>query len=661
MSSMLKEQSSSYLFGSNADFIEELYEQYLEDKNSVDIKWKQYFDSLQDGDLKDVAHARVKDKFAYITQNPILATNVVGSDTSTSQIKVWKLIENYRMLGVEAADLDPLKRVEITKPDCLNIKKLGLESELENEFYVDLDTTRGSKLKLKDIITRFDAMYCGTTGFEYSYITDVAEFEWIKQYVEHKYLDLKHSTREKKRLLEKLTESDGLERYLNTKFVGQKRFSLEGGDSLIPALDRFISNASKLGTKEVYIGMAHRGRLNVLVNINGKTPAKLYSEFEGNYKQGDFVTSGDVKYHKGYKCNYITESGTVKVTTLYNPSHLEVVNPVLNGVVRAAQEKHGHDTSNVTGIIIHGDSALIGLGTNQGVFNMSNTRAYGVGGLVHIVINNQVGFTTSDTRDTRSSRFCTDLAKMIEAPVIHVNADDIERVAFVIDMAVEYRTRFKKDIMIDLVCFRRHGHNEADDPTLTQPLMYRKVKAHPGTRKVYADKLIAENTLTEAEVEAMFEDFRTALVKGEHLNASKMLPLPMYEDLDISLVKKAKAFDKIKTAISRDKIKQIAEIVTQLPHEKFQLHPTILRTVIEPRKLMGDGSLAIDFGMAETLAYGSLLSEGVNVRMCGEDSGRGTFSHRHAVWHDFNRTDITDSGYIPLANLENKSKFSIYD
>jgi len=666
MKSFAQQNSSSYLFGGNADFIEELYEKYLLDPNNIDNKWRAYFDSIQDGSIrgngsKDINHSLIRDKFVAITQNPNFVSSASNSELDTMQAQVWQLVENYRTLGVEYADLDPLKRVEVIKAAILDIDNLGLKSALDNEFYVDLDIKNSAKLKLKDIIKRFDEIYCGSSGFEYTYITNVEEQVWIKNYIESKYLAFSLSSAEKKHLLQKLTDSDGLERFLNTKFVGQKRFSLEGGDSLIPALDRAINKLCANGTKELYIGMAHRGRLNVLVNINGKSPEKLFSEFEGNYKLADFVTSGDVKYHKGYKCNYVTDNGTIKVTIPFNPSHLEVVNPVLNGMVRARQDKLDNNTDLVAGIVIHGDSALIGLGTNQGMLNMSNTRAYGVGGLIHIVINNQVGFTTSDTRDSRSSRFCTDLAKMVEAPVLHVNADDVERVAFIMDLAVQYRQVFKKDIMIDLVCFRRHGHNEADDPSLTQPLMYRKVKAHPGSRIVYANKLIEQQVLTQTDVDNMLENYRLCLVKGEHINKDKMLALPMYDDFDIKPVKHAKAFDKVKTAISAKQLSNIASLVTQLPHESFKLHPTISRTVIEPRKLMGEGKQPIDFGMAETLVYGSLLEQGINVRMCGEDSARGTFSHRHAVWHNYDRVDITDNGYIPLKSLENKSKFSIYD
>jgi len=661
MNSIVEERKHSYLFGSNANFVEDLYEQYLNNPEQLDVKWKKYFDSLQDGKTKDVVHSEVREKFALLTNSGFTAHMASVADVSPAQARVWQLVQDYRSLGHEYADIDPLKRSEIVKPDFLDIQKLGLSSELDNEFYLDLNINSSPKFKLKDIIAKLEQIYCGTIGFEYSYISDKHECEWLKNYIESKLPNFSVSTQEQQQLLQKLTEAEGLEKFLGNKFVGQKRFSLEGGDTLIPAIDRLLNNLARDEINELYIGMAHRGRLNVLVNINGKSPAKLFSEFEGNYKFADFVTSGDVKYHKGYKCNYTTSNGTVKVTTLFNPSHLEVVNPVLNGVVRAIQDKLPNGVDKAVGLVIHGDSAFIGLGTNQGVFTMSQTRAYDVGGLIHIVVNNQVGFTTSDRRDTRSSRYCTDLAKMVEVPVFHVNADDVERVAFVMDLAVAYRKAFHKDIMVDLVCFRRHGHNEADDPTLTQPFMYRKVKAHPGTRKLYADKLVNQRVISEDSVEKMAEDFRTGLVAGEHINAANMLPVDLYADFDIKAALIAKPFDKVITKLSAKEVATITEAVTTLPQESFKIHPTVQRVVVEPRKQMGAGSVDIDFGMAETLAYGSLLAQGVNVRICGEDSGRGTFSHRHAVWHNYDRADLEEDAYIPLVRLENNSRFYIYD
>ncbi|MBP9743388.1 MAG: 2-oxoglutarate dehydrogenase E1 component [Burkholderiales bacterium] len=647
----------SYLFGGNTDFIEELYDKYLENPANIEPKWKNYFDSIQDGVKPDIIQQQIKQKFAFITQHPAL----MGSqgEVSDIQTRVWRLIEAYRALGMTYADLDPLQRKCQPRPAVLDIATYGLQTELNNEFYVDLDLQSSPKFKLSEIVKRFDAIYCAKASFEFAHIADLTERAWLTSYVENKYLNFKLSSADKIQLLQKLTEADGLERYLNTKYVGQKRFSLEGGDSLIPALDRIIRTGSKNRIKEVYIGMAHRGRINTLVNIVGKAPQKIFDEFEGNYPAYDFVTSGDVKYHKGYKCNYITEYGTVKTVLAYNPSHLEIVNPVLNGMVRAVQDKvvNGEE---ILGVLIHGDSALIGLGTNQGVLNMSQTRGYSVRGMIHIVVNNQIGFTTSDVRDNRSSRFCTDIAKMVEAPIIHVNGDDPESIAFIMDLAIDYRLKYNKDIMIDLVCFRRHGHNEADDPSLTQPYMYRLIKQHPGPKKIYADKLIAEGIVDNKKVEAMAEEYRLALNKGMHVKGDTMHALKWYDTLNIEPILKATPFDKVSTAISDEIIQKVTEAVTTLPNNEFKPHPTVVR-LIEARKAMGNGSQMVDFGMAEMFAYGSLLIEGVNIRMSGEDSCRGTFTHRHAVWHDLNCDDLADSAYTPLSALENKSRLHLYD
>lgn len=657
MSAMQEKWGSSYLFGGNADFIEELYEKYLADPANVEPKWQKYFNSLQDGVNKDVSHGAVKEKFAILTQKPIY-TQVSGG-INDAQAKVWRYIEAYRTFGMVYADLDPLERRNKPKPPELELVTYGLENELDNEFYVDLDILNSEKLKLKDIVLRFDLIYTEQVGFEFGHISDLTERAWLTHYVEKNYLNFKLSSAEKIQILQKLTEADGLERYLATKYVGQKRFSLEGGDALIPTLDRVIRTGAKHGVKELFIGMAHRGRLNSLVNIAGKPPQKLFDEFDGNYPTYDFVTSGDVKYHKGHKCNYVTENGLVKTVLAYNPSHLEVVNPVLNGMVRARQDVVP-DPDAILGVLIHGDSALIGLGTNQGVLNMSLTRGYNVQGMLHIVVNNQVGFTTSDVRDNRSSRFCTDIAKMVESPIIHVNGDDLDSIAFIVDLAIDYRLKYKKDIMIDIVCFRRHGHNEADDPSLTQPYMYRQVKKHKGTRKVYAEKLVNEGVITQEAVDALAEDYRLGLNQGIHIHADTMQALKWYEQFDVKPVLAAKSTDKISTIISTEAIAQITEAVTTLPDAEFKLHPTVAR-LIETRKAMGRGEQAIDFGMAETLAYGSLLQQGVSIRMSGEDTGRGTFTHRQAVWHDASRDDLSDNGYVALAKLEQNSKFRLFD
>lgn len=666
MKTMKESWTNSYLFGMNASFVEDMYETYLEHPELLDKKWKNYFDSLQNSDKPDLPHSVVKEKIIQLTQKPGMYLDVSGNIDSVAQFNVVKLIDAYRTTGLNYADLDPLKLEKDNayniSTDTLDLSLYGLSNELESEFIADIGISNKSTLKLKDIITKLCQIYCGNIGFDFSAITNLAEKEWLYKYVETKYLDYKLNNTEKTQVLQKLTEAEGLERYLNTKYVGQKRFSIEGGESLLPAIDRLIRMASKSGVKEVVIGMAHRGRLNSLVNITGKPPKKLFDEFDGNYVNAEFVTTGDVKYHKGYKCNYITEFGKVKTIIAYNPSHLEIVNPVINGIVRASQDKSQDQSSSVMGLLIHGDSALIGLGTNQGVFTMSQTEAYAVGGMIHVVVNNQIGFTTSEISNARSSPYCTDIAKMTGSPIIHINSGDLESVMFAIDLAVEYRAQFKKDIMLDIVCFRKHGHNEADDPTLTQPMMYKKIKEHPGIRKLYGDKLVKDGVMLQDEVDNMFENYRVGLTQGVHIKAETMEPLDWYEDFDTKSVLKDVVIDKVKTAIDAKKIAIITDVTTKNSDNDFKLHPTLAK-LLENRNAMGHGKQPIDYGMAEILAYGSLLQDGVSVRISGEDSRRGTFSHRQVVWHNANLdTQSTNKTYTPLLQLKkNNNKFNIYD
>ena len=661
MQSMQQNWNSSYLFGANGDFIEELYELYLADAKNVDSKWRQYFDSLQDGKSKDINHNEIKQKFSIITSNPQFISSIPNDLLSSAQTRVYNLIAAYRLWGHKFAKLDPLERQDVERPLELSLLMHHLESELENEFFDDYDLSKAKKFKLKDIIANYEAIYCGSTGFEIGYVSELVENEWLRDFVEKEYLNFQLTVAEKKRILDKLTEAEGIEKFLHTKYVGQKRFSLEGGDTLIPVLDRMLIKSADVGVEEISLGMAHRGRLNTLVNILGKSPQKIYDEFDGNYPHYDFVTSGDVKYHKGYGCEYIiAPNKSVKIRLAYNPSHLEVVNPVVQGIVRAKQDRVTQNKPSVLGVLIHGDSALIGLGTNQAVFNMSKTRTYGGYGLIHIVVNNQVGFTTSRVSDNRSSRYCTDIAKMIEAPVIHVNADDLRAVIFSIDFALAYRQKFAKDVVLDMVCFRRHGHNEADDPTLTQPLMYSKVKLHPGTRARYAEELVAEGIIAKEVPQELIENYRNYLLKGEHPHQDKMIPLPRY-NFAAEKYLNPKWTDPVSTKISLAKIAEFTEKLVKLPaDEHFKPHPTIVK-LIDNRKAMGEGKLAIDYGMAENLAYAAILDDGVSVRLSGEDAGRGTFSHRHAVWHSICRKELNEGIYTPLKNLQNNSWFAVYD
>ncbi len=660
MQSMQQNWNSSYLFGANSDFIEELYELYLDNPASVEPKWKTYFDTLQDGGAKDVNHNDIKQKFSILTSNPVLSA-ASSEGMSSSQVNVHSLIDAYRVWGHKFAKLDPLKREVLERPVELRLETYGLSNELENEFYNDYDLRKARVSKLKDIVAHYEEIYCGNTGFEFSYVSDITEHQWLLEKVEDNYLTFKLNPDEQKQVLQKLTEAEGLEKYLHNKYVGQKRFSIEGGDTLIALLDRMISQAAAVGVNDIDLGMAHRGRLNTLINITGKAPQKLFDEFDGNYPHYEFVTSGDVKYHKGYACEYSTINGKkVKVALAYNPSHLEVINPVVQGIVRAKQDKLPVDKASVMGVLIHGDSALIGLGTNQAVFNMSLTRTYGGYGLIHIVVNNQVGFTTSRVSDNRSSRYCSDIAKMVETPVIHVNADDLRAVIFAIDLAVAYRQEFARDILIDMVCFRRHGHNEADDPTLTQPLMYAKVKQHPGTRALFAKELVAQGVIAEGDDVKLLEEYRAALLKGEHVHKNTMLPLPRY-NYAVEQFANVQWNTPTATKITPEQLAKLTTIVTAKPADpEFKLHATVTK-LIDTRQAMGAGKQPVDFGMAETLAYAGLLDDGISVRLSGEDAGRGTFSHRHAAWHNMNRRQRSEGIYIPLKNAQNKSWFGVYD
>lgn len=660
MQNMQQNWNSSYLFGGNGEFIEELYEIYLENPANVDPKWKQYFDSIQDGSTRDVHHSDIKEKFAILTSNPMAVAG--GEVLNSAQTRVCNLIAAFRRWGHKFAKLDPLERQVIERPQELDYRNYGLtDSELNEEFYDDYNLSRAKKATLKNIIAHYEAIYSTHTAFEIAHISNFEEQEWLLEQIENNYISYQLSEAEKKQILQKLTEAEGLEKYLHTKYVGQKRFSLEGGDTMIPLMDRIISQSADVGVNDIYIGMAHRGRLNTLINITGKAPQKLFDEFDGNYPSYDFVTSGDVKYHKGYACEYVTVNNKkVKVALAFNPSHLEVINPVVQGIVRAKQDRLEENKESVLGVLIHGDSALIGLGTNQAVFNMSLTRSYGGHGLIHLVVNNQVGFTTSQVNDNRSSRYCSDIAKMVECPVVHVNADDLRAVSFVGDLAVAYRQKFRRDFMIDLVCFRRHGHNEADDPTLTQPLMYTKVKLHPGTKSLFAKQLIAEGVIAEGYDDKLAEDYRNALLKGEHVNKDKMIPLPRY-DYAIEKFMAAKWSDTIATQISAAKLTDLAEKVTRKPKEEdFKLHATVNR-LIDGRIAMAEGKQPIDFGMAETLAYAAILDDGISVRISGEDAGRGTFSHRHAAWHNMDRKELEEGLYVPLKNAQNNSSIAVYD
>src|SRR5438874_10989912 len=659
MGSMTEFLSSSTLFGSNAPFIEELYDRYLADPTSVDGEWRSYFDELRGG-AADVAHAPVIESFIELAKNKKIAGAMVDSTTMHKQVLVLRLISKYRTLGMYHADLDPLKRIEPPYIADLDLKTYGFaESDLDLEFDVGSLKAGRARMRLRDIIAALKDTYTRTFAVEYMYISDTATKRFVQQRIEPIRSRPDYTPEQRRHILERLTAAETLERYLHTKYVGQKRFSGEGGDSMIPMLDHLIQKAGTAGVQETVIGMAHRGRLNILVNILGKMPKDLFAEFEGKHS-GD-LSAGDVKYHQGFSSDVVTPGGPMHLTLAFNPSHLEIVDPVVEGSVRARQHRR-HDVTRdqVLPVLLHGDAAIAAQGVVQETLNLSQTRGFKTGGTIHLVINNQIGFTTSDPRDTRGTLYCTDVAKMVEAPIFHVNGDDPEACLLAVEIAMEYRQKFHKDVFVDLVCFRRQGHNEADEPMITQPLMYKRIREHPGTRALYAERLQAANVVTPEESEAMITTYRAAMDKGYHTNTTVLSNYKAPFAVDWSRFVGKHWTDSAATALPMKVLQALARKVTDVPAD-FKLHPRVEK-VIGDRRAMGDGELPLDWGMAETLAYAALLNEGYGVRLSGQDSARGTFSHRHAVLHDQNREKWDAGNWIPLQHVkEGQPDFEIID
>ncbi|MDA0982346.1 MAG: 2-oxoglutarate dehydrogenase E1 component [Proteobacteria bacterium] len=655
---------NSYLFGGNAPFVEELYEAWLTDPAAVPESWRVYFERMQllpasgGGAGKDVAHAPIVESFAQRAKAGAARAPASGT-LDRKQVSVIQLVAEYRFRGCLVADLDPLRRQQ--KPHI---------AELEPGYYdlteADMDTVFNTgtlmgpeQAPLREIIRGLQETYCGTLGVEYMYLSSRVEKRWIQERLEPVRSKPSFAADYRKHILERLTAAEGLERYLHTRYVGQKRFSLEGGDTLIPVLDNLLQRAGASGVQELVIGMAHRGRLNVLVNTLGKMPKDLFSEFEG--KHDDALASGDVKYHQGFSSDINTPGGPMHLTLAFNPSHLEIVNPVVEGSVRARQHRRkDRGGDQVLPVLIHGDAAVAGQGVVMETLNLSQTRGYGTGGTVHIVVNNQIGFTTSDTRDIRSTLYCTDVMKMIEAPIFHVNGDDPEACVMAIEIALDYRGHFKKDVVVDIVCFRKLGHNEQDEPMVTQPLMYKIINAHPGTRKLYADKLAAQAVIGADEADKMVATFRQALDGGYHTNKTILSNFKPPFAVDWSKYKNTKWNESDDTTLPLADLQMLAERLTAIP-ANFKLQPRVEK-IIADRRLMGQGKLPVDWGMAENLAYASLLKDGFSVRISGQDCGRGTFFHRHAVLHDQNREKWDSGTYIPLAHIApNQGDFVVID
>jgi 2-oxoglutarate dehydrogenase E1 component len=666
---MQQYRSNSYLFGGNAPYVEELYEAYLNNPGSVPDSWRDHFDNLQhvpaaDGsDTRDVAHAPVVESFAQRAKANAFALKASEADLAVArkQVHVQSLIAAYRFLGSRWADLDPLKRTERAKIPELEPAFYDLsESDMDITFSAaNTYFSKAEHMSLREIVQALRETYCGTIGTEFMHCTDPAEKRWWQERLESIRSKPTFSAAEKTHILERLTASEGLERYLHTKYVGQKRFSLEGSESFTASMDELVQRAGEKGVQEIVIGMAHRGRLNVLVNTLGKMPKDLFAEFDHTAKEE--LTAGDVKYHQGFSSDITTPGGPVHLSLAFNPSHLEIVNPVVEGSVKARMERRGDKTGGqVLPVLVHGDAAFAGQGVVMETLALAQTRGYFTGGTVHIIINNQIGFTTSDPRDSRSTLYCSDVVKMIEAPVLHVNGDDPEAVVLCTKWAMDYRQQFRKDVVVDIVCFRKLGHNEQDTPSLTQPLMYKKIALHPGTRRLYGDKLVAQGVLPADGPDTMVKAYRAAMDEGRHTIDPVLTNFKSKYAVDWSPFLGRKWTDAADTALPLAEIKRLSERITTVP-AGFKVHP-LVEKVLADRAAMGRGEINVDWGMGETLAYASLVASGYAVRLSGEDCGRGTFVHRHAVLHDQNRERYDEGTYIPLQNVaEGQAPFNVID
>ncbi len=668
MSDLQALRSSTPLSAGNASYVEAMYERFLADPQSLDARWRDYFGAM--GGLgSDVAHGPVVEALAVRARSsrngPLPAASpsvgATAGDGAAKQGAVSRLIQIYANRGHLVADIDPLGLLVRPVPRVLGLDYLGLsDADLETEFLTgSRNDAIKPRLKLREIVEQLKHIYCGRIGAEFAHVSDETERLWLQDRFQVGRTQQHFSPEAKKNILWGLTAAEGLERYLATKYPAQKRFSLEGGDSLIPLLEDLVQASGAHGVEDIVIGMAHRGRLNVLVNVLGKVPEVLFSEFEGKYDLKKLKGSGDVKYHKGFSSDVYTPSGSVHLALAFNPSHLEVVNPVVEGSVRARQERRGDSTGDkVMPVLIHGDSAFAGQGVIMETLQMSQARAFYTGGTVHIIINNQVGFTTHDPRDTRSTLYCSDVAKMVEAPILHVNGDDPESVVYATRLALEYRMKFHKDVVVDLVCYRRLGHNEADEPAATQPVMYAAIRSRPTTRQIYAERLTADGVIVAGDADRMVEEYRNGLDDGDGKPQAKNIlgtagnvhtvDWTKYHDVDWS--------EQVRTGVKREVLRDLGIRATTYP-DGFVLHRQVQK-IVDDRRRMAAGEMMLDWGFAETLAYATLLDEGYEVRITGQDSGRGTFFHRHAVGHD----QKTGASYIPLKHLKpGQPRFRVTD
>ena len=660
-------QDNTYLFGGNAPYVEEIYENYLANPGSVPDNWREYFDALQNvpaGDgsnVKDVPHLPVVNAFAERAKQGHIKVVMASSDPEMGRKRtaVQQLIAAYRNVGARWANLDPLKRTERASIPELEPSFYGFGDADQETVFNTSNTFFGKEtMSLRELMNALRETYCGTIGAEYMYATDQNQKRWWQEKLEAIRSKPDFTAEKKKHILDRVTAAEGFERFLHTKYVGQKRFSLEGGESFIAAMDELIQLAGTRGVQEIVIGMAHRGRLNVLVNALGKMPADLFAEFD--HTAPAELRSGDVKYHQGFSSDVTTPGGPVHLSLAFNPSHLEIVNPVVEGSVRARMDRRADPRGlQVLPVLVHGDAAFAGQGVVMETLALAETRGYSTGGTVHIVINNQIGFTTSDPRDSRSTLYCTDVVKMIESPVLHVNGDDPEAVVLATQLALEFRLEFQKDVVVDIICFRKLGHNEQDTPALTQPLMYKKIAAHPGTRRLYADKLAMQG-LGETLGDDMVKAYRQAMDAGRHTIDPVLTNFKSKYAVDWTPYLGKKWTDAGDTAIPLSEWKRLADKITTIP-ASVTPHQ-LVKKVYADRAAMGRGDAPVDWGMGEHMAFASLVASGYPVRLSGEDCGRGTFTHRHAVIHDQSREKWDTGTYVPLQNVaENQAPFVVID
>ncbi|MDH3304432.1 MAG: 2-oxoglutarate dehydrogenase E1 component [Gammaproteobacteria bacterium] len=665
MSNSLKEQlASTPLFGGNASAVERLYEQYLENPDSVADGWREYFEALGDPDA-EIVHSAIREELLAEARTGRKAGLVSArrpgkaAPSGEKQAAVSRLIQVYSLRGHQVADIDPLGLMDRRMPGVLKSDYLGLtEADMDTEFFTGgLAGTGDDRMTLRDILSLLKKLYCGKIGVEIAHISRARERLWLRKRFERGMASGTLTDEERLWILEHLTSAEGIERYLHTRYVGQKRFSLEGGESLIPLLDDLIQQGGASGIREIVIGMAHRGRINVLVNILGKSPEELFDEFEGKHDPAEQRGSGDVKYHKGFSADMKTPGGNVHIALAFNPSHLEIVNPVVEGSVRARQQRRGDtERQEVLPVLIHGDAAFAGQGVVPETFQMSQTNGFRTGGTVHIVVNNQIGFTTSRPSDARSTEYCSDVAKMIEAPIFHVNGDDPEAVIFVTRLALQYREKFKKDVVIDLVCYRRHGHNEADEPAATQPIMYSRIREHKTTRELYAKRLEEQKVISATTATELQDSYRDRLDRGEPVPKSALGMIGDAYTVDWRPYLNTEWDAPVDTTISPKTVARLGKLITAIPPD-LRPHGRVQR-IMDDRVRMANGEVDMDWGFAETMAYASLLVDGHSIRLVGQDSGRGTFFHRHAVLHN----QLNNREYAPLANVVDRPEaFRVID